>query len=412
VARIWHAACSVQRSLAMHLSLRFVPFVVLVAVALAAPDARAGGVEVDCTDLPNVLIGAGGSASKPLLALVATALNDIDDPITLVYQAPGACFGITAYVDDTPITGTASYWDAAGTELTCTLPLTGVAPDFGMLGVQATLCEGVEEIPAGIGEATGPITSWSLIASNESSQTSISAEAVYFVYGFGAAAGEVSPWTEDAELYSRNATSAALIAIARSAGIPPTSFKGVDVMSNQNMITSVAGSQNPEAALGFVSTEVADLNRDVVHTLAFQATDQTCSYWPDSTASAFDKINVRDGHYYLWSPYRFYAPADDGGVFENPLTARFVGYFTGDEALPAGLPLLDIIIDNGNIPECAMEVWRDDEIGPLYSRQPEGACGCYYESRATGETACTECEDDSTCPTEAPVCSYGYCEAG
>lgn len=388
---------------------RSIPTSVLLLLGLVSTTASAGE-EVDCTSLPNVLIGAGGSASKPLLALVGTALNEIDDPITLVYQAPGACFGITAYVDDTPITGTASYWDAAGTELTCTLPLVGVAPDFGMLGVQATLCEGVEEIPAGITEATGPITSWSLIASNESSQTSISAEAVYFAYGFGAAAGEADPWTVDAELYSRNATSAALIAIARAAGIPPTSFKGVDVMSNQNMITSVSSSLNPEAALGFVSTEVADLNRDVVHTLAFQATGQSCGYWPDATPTGFDKSNVRDGHYYLWSPYRFYAPGD-GGVFENPLTARFTGYFTGAEPLPTGLPLLDIVIDNGNIPECAMQVWRDDEIGPLYSRSVDGACGCYYEERATGETSCTPCETDDACGAEAPVCSYGFCEA-
>lgn len=388
---------------------RLTPALLLLVLASASSTAKAGE-EVDCTTLPNVLIGAGGSASRPLLALVGTALNDIDDPITLVYQSPGACFGITAYVDDTPITGTASYWDAAGNELTCTLPLVGVAPDFGMLGVQATLCEGVEEIPSDLTEATGPITSWSLIASNESSQTNISAEAVYFIYGFGAAAGQVEPWTNDAELYSRNATSAALIAIARGSGFPATSAQGIDVMTNQNMITSVAGSLDPEAAIGFVSTEVADLNRDIVHTLAYQAFDQTCAYWPDSEASAFDKRNVRDGHYYLWSPYRFYAPGD-GTTFDNPLTSRFIGYFTGDEPLPAELPLLDLIIDNGNIPECAMEVWRDDEIGPLYSRPAENACGCYYELRATGETSCTECAEDSECPAESPVCSYGYCEA-
>lgn len=380
-------------------------------IVLAPSVARAGN-DVQCTDLPNVLIGAGGSASRPLLATVGAALVDIEDPITLVYQSPGACFGITAYVDNSPITGTASYWDTDGNELTCTLPLTGVAPDFGMLGIQATLCEGVDAIPDGIGEATGPITSWSLIASNESSQTNISAEAVYFTYGFGAAPGQVDPWVIDAELYSRNATSAALVVIARAAGIPPNSFKGIDVMTNQAMITSVAASQAPEAALGFTSTEVADLNRDVVHTLAFQAFDQTCGYWPDSTATGFDKRNVRDGHYYLWSPYRFYAPADDAGVFENPLTERFIGYFSGAEPLPVGLPLLDIIIDNGNIPECAMQVWRDEEVGPLYSRQVEGACGCYYEERAAGETSCTACEGDDACPTEAPVCSFGYCEAG
>lgn len=376
-----------------------------IVLALAAPaTARADG---ECLDLPNPLIGVGGSASKPLLAKVAPALLSVPEPITLIYQAPGACFGITTYVDGTKATGTASYWDADGTEQTCNFPVTGVDADFGMLGVQGTLCEGVSAIPDGIGEWSGPITSWSLIVPSSSSQTSISAEAVYFIYGFGAALGQVAPWIVDAELYSRNATSAALIAIALAAGIPPTKFKGTDVGSNQMMISSLSMSTNPEAAIGFVSTEVADLSRDVVRTLAFQATDQSCAYWPDSTATGFDKRNVRDGHYYLWSPYRFYAPTDGGGNFTNPVTERFVGYFTGAEPLPAELPLLDIIIDNGNIPECAMQVWRDDEIGPLYSRQQDAPCGCYYEQRATGETSCTPCTD--TC-ADGGTCRLGFCE--
>lgn len=373
-------------------------------IALAAGPARADG---ECLDKPNPLIGVGGSASKPLLGKIAPLLLGQGDPVTLIYQAPGACFGITTYVDGTLATGTASYWDADGTEQTCNFPVTGVAADFGMLGVQGTLCEGVAEIPAGIGEWTGPITSWSLIVPGDSSQTSISAEAVYFIYGFGAALGQVSPWIVDAELYSRNATSAALIAIALAAGVPPTKFKGADVGTNQMMISSLAQSTNPEAALGFVSTEVADQNRDSVRTLAFQARDQSCAWWPDSTATAFDKQNVRDGHYSLWSPYRFYAPTDADGNFENPVTERFIGYFTGRTPLPAGLPLLDVIIDNGNIPECAMQVWRDEEIGPLYSRQVDEPCGCYYEFRATGETSCATCTD--TCAAGG-TCRNGFCE--
>jgi len=388
-----------------HSSLRrVVPLTLALGLVFAAGPARADG---ECLDKPNPLIGVGGSASKPLLGKIAPQLLALDEPVTLIYQAPGACFGITTYVDGTRATGTASYWDADGTEQTCNFPVTGVDADFGMLGVQGTLCEGVDAIPDGIGEWTGPITSWSLIVPGDSSQTSISAEAVYFIYGFGAALGQVAPWTVDAELYSRNATSAALIAIALAAGVPPTKFKGTDVGSNQMMISSLAQSTNPEAAIGFVSTEVADQNRDSVRTLAFQATDQTCAYWPDTTATAFDKQNVRDGHYSLWSPYRFYAPVDGGGKFTNPVTEKFVGYFTGAEPLPAELPLLDIVIDNGNIPECAMQVWRDDEIGPLYSRQPDAPCGCYYEFRATGETSCAECTD--TCDAGG-TCRHGFCE--
>ena len=47
----------------------------------------------------------------------------------------------------------------------------------------------------------------------QSTQQSISAEAAYFVFGFGAA-GQVSPWTDEASLVVRNSTSAAQIAVA------------------------------------------------------------------------------------------------------------------------------------------------------------------------------------------------------
>lgn len=387
---------------------RQITSICLLATGICAP--RVAVAEGLCADKPNVVIGGGGSASKPLLARIAPSLLDLPEPITLVYQSPGACFGITAYVDDELLTGTASYWDADGVEQTCDLPPTGLAPDFGMLGIDATLCEGVEAIPSGVGEFFGPITGWSLIVPNASSQTSISSEAVYFVYGFGAALGQVSPWTLDAELYSRGATSAALIIIALGSGIPPTKFQGIDVGTNQAMVSSLAMSQNPESAIGFVSAEVADLNRASVRTLAYQAFDQDCGYWPDSTVTAFDKRNLRDGHYYLWSPYRFYVPVDGQGEIVDEVTRRFIGYFTGAEPLPPELPLLDQIIDNGNIPECAMTVWRDQEVGPLYSYAPADPCGCYFEFRATGASDCEACVDDSSCG-DGESCRYGFCEA-
>lgn len=387
---------------------RLVVPISLLTVFLCSGRALADG---ECLDKEIPLIGAGGSASKPLLARIAPLLRSLPEPITLIYQSPGACFGITAYVDGTPLTGTASYWDADGTEQTCSFPVTGVEPDFGMLGVQGTLCEGVDAIPAGLGDFAGPITGWNLIVPNASSQTSISAEAVYFIYGFGAALGQVSPWTLDTELYSRNATSAALIAVALGAGIPPTKFKGIDVMSNGAMISSLAMSANPEAAIGYVSAEVADLNRDSVRTLAFQAYDQECAYWPDSTVTAFDKQNLRDGHYALWSPYHFYAPVDGTGEIVDPETRRFVGWFTGDEPLPADLDLITEIIANGNIPQCAMEVWRDEEIGPLYSFAPPDPCGCHFEFLATGESSCDACVGTEDCSDAGAVCRNGFCEA-
>lgn len=379
-------------------------FVVLIATlpgrALAAP----------CADLPNPTIGLGGSAAKPLLGKFATELAKQAEPVTLVFQATTSCFGITAYIDDTPMTGTASYWDAAGSEQMCELPLIGITPDYGILSIAPTLCEGVTAVPEGLGERIGPITPWSLIVPLASSQTAISAEAVYFIYGFGASEGKVSPWTMDAELYARNATASSQIALALAAGIPLGKFKGNDTMTANGMVNAVAQSQNPEAALGFVGAEVADLSRDIVRTLAFQAYNQKCGYWPDSTATAFDKRNVRDGHYFLWTPYRFYAPVDQNGAIIHAPTRTAIGYITGTEPIPADFPALDLVIDNGSIPRCAMQVWRDDDIGPLYSLQAEAPCGCYYDAHATGATQCASCEADPDCPGEAPVCRHGYCE--
>jgi hypothetical protein len=370
---------------------------------------------VACNTLPNPVYGAGGSASVPLLTRVGSALRALDPPISVVYQSQGACFGITPYRDGTTISGTAQYFDETGAR-NCTLPITGITPSFGMMGTAGTLCSGVAEIPPGIGDFAGPVTSWSLIVPNASSETVISAEALYFVYGFGAVNGMVSPWTDQAHLWGRNETSAALIAIALGSGLTPArmaSFFDVahDVRTNQRMVEQViaSGGIAPNATLGFVSSEVADAERDDVRTLAFQAFDQSCGYWPDSSATAFDKRNVRDGHYFLWSAYHFYAPVEEDGSISDPNTARFIGYFTGDVPVPDGLPLLDLIIENGNVPECAMQVWRDSDIGPLYSYLPDEPCGCYYDFVATGASSCETCSASDACEGTS-VCRFGFCE--
>jgi hypothetical protein len=390
-------------------------------LALGGLVALSSAAAQDCTTLgEHVVIGVGGSASKPLLARVAADLRSLPTPIHLVYYSPGACFGITPYVDGTPVTGVAQYWDADGTEHNCNLPTLGVAPDFGMMGTAGTLCSGVTAIPSGIGDFAGPVTSWSVIVPAASSQTSIAAEALYFIYGFGPE-GEVAPWDVAGEIYGRNATSAAQIALGLAIGVPAERFvcgnaasglPCLDTRSNQGTVDALNASLSPENAIGFTSTEVADLNRATVRTLAYQHTDQSCGYWPDSTATGFDKRNVRDGHYFLWSAYHFYAPVDGAGDIIDADTAQVIGYFTGEVTAPPDVPILDLIIDNGNIPECAMNVWRDTDIGPLYSFQPEQPCGCYFEARTTGETDCTECDGDDDCTAVGPssTCRHGYCE--
>ncbi len=140
---------------------------------------------LDCKDLPQPIYGIGGSAQKPFFAKVGKALSGAATPETLIYQAPGACLGVNAILSDVKLTGTASYWTAAGTEQTCDLPLVGQTADYGSSAVFATGCPGVDTVPPTVGDFAGPITTFVFLVAKASSETVFSAAAGYFVYGFG-----------------------------------------------------------------------------------------------------------------------------------------------------------------------------------------------------------------------------------
>jgi ABC-type phosphate transport system substrate-binding protein len=377
------------------------------ALALVASPARA----IECKDAgPSPVYGQGGSAHKPLIARIASALAATGTPLTVVYAAPGACVGINSLLNNTPITGTASYWTAAGKEETCDLPLTGQVISFANMGNQASGCAGVT-LPADVADILGPVGSVNFIVPLASSQQSISAEAAYFAYGFGRT-GDAAPWTDESVLIKRNQDAFVTQFVHLAIGVPPNAFKGQDAGSNQNTVTLVAGAPNPEGALGYVSGNVADANTKTVRTLAYQHFGQLCGYWPDSTASAFDKRNVRSGQYHLWGPTHFFARADSTTkVVTDPKTRELLGLFSGETPPPAGVDLLDLFVKAGSIPRCAMNAWRDTDLGPTYSYQHPEPCGCYFESLTPGGTICTPCPNgNSDCPASAPVCRHKFCE--
>jgi hypothetical protein len=381
-----------------------------VLAGVAAPNlARA----VNCSDLPGPIYGLGGSASKPFLAKVSKTLNGLTggDQQTIVFQAPGACLGIYALLENTKINGTASYWDTSGTEKQCDLPLGGQEIDFANMANSAVLCaDAPNPLPAEIGDFEGSVNTVNIIVPFASSQTSISAAAAYFVFGFNSA-GQASPWLVDTAIIIRDVNSAVQQLLAEAIGLPAAKFKGVNGANQNGVITKVKQAADPNTGIGIVSGEAADAARNDVRTLAYQHYDQTCGYLPDSTSTAFDKINVRDGHYFLWTPQHFFAKVDPkSGEVQSPAAAKLIGYLTGAVAIPGATSWTDLEIAGATIPRCAMHVWREGDLGPLQSFAPEASCSCYFDKKQTGETTCTACEDSSTCPSSAPVCSYGYCE--
>jgi hypothetical protein len=388
---------------------------ILVAVMSTASawSSRASAQNVDCESLTKPLVyGVGGSAQRPLFSKLGAKLAASATPLTVIYASPGACFAMDAFdpAEDYKLTGTANYTLGDGTEKTCQLPAAGVKAAFGSMQVGATLCPNVEELFDGVGDFEGPVSTTNFIVPVQSSQSSISAEAAYFVFGFGDQ-GKAEPWTDNNLIVRRNDTSAVQLYVALAAGVPASKFKGIDAMTNANSIKFVADATNKEAAIGFVSGENADQNRATIRTLAYQHKDQKCGYWPDSTPSKFDKINVRNGQYHLWGPTHLFAKVDDKGEIIDESARRLIGYLSGSVKPPDDVNILDVTIANGNIPQCAMQVKRSGDLGPVSSFQPDEPCGCYYEAKASGSTECKTCEGNDDCSSgDAKVCRHGYCE--
>jgi hypothetical protein len=376
------------------------------------PEARAANP--DCASLPSPIYGAGGSSQVPLVKQIATQLSKLSTPVTVVYQsAGGACVGYEALVTPTAITGTANYWDATGTQQTCNLDIAGNAVTIAVMGNSATLCPGVTQLAAGFGDFEGPAQSYDFIVPVASSQQSISAEAAYFVYGFGASdpAHTVSPWSQLAEIIRRDQNSGATIAVSQAIGVPPAKFLGTDGKTNTGVLTDVANAATPENAIGYVSGEVADGNRATVRALAYQHTGQTCGYWPDSTKDAFDKTNVRDGQYWIWSPVHLFAAVDGSGKITDAPTASLIGYLTGSVTPPAGIDPFKAAVAASTVPKCAMHAWRTGDLSSApYSYADLSPCGCKFDALATGKTTCATCNVDTDCGSSSPHCRYGYCE--
>lgn len=385
--------------------------------ALLAPRLAAA---IDCEDISGgepIIYGAGGSAQRDLVGKAAGVLQTSDDPVYVVYKDDaGACSGINALAGlaAPTITGSAVYWDPAGVRTTCTLPLAGANVDFASMGNSPELCPLVTDpsLVEGINVVTGPISTVNLVVPNGSTQTNISAEATYLVFGLGPDA-DVAPWNDPdpANYVFRNENSFVQLAISAATGVPATKFFGTDAGTNTNSVAFLAALADPEKGIGFVSGDVADANRATVKTLAYQHFGQIAGYWPDSTASAFDKKNVRNGQYFLWSPGHFYGlEGATPGSYADKGVQTLVEYMAGISQ-PKGTTqtITETAILNKNVPVCAMNVARDGDLGPVYSVAPAEPCGCFFDFSATGASTCDTCDDSTPCG--AGVCRFGFCEA-
>ena len=102
------------------------------------------------------------------------------------------------------------------------------------------------------------------------------------------------------------------------------------------MPTDVAGLRMPNASIGFVGADIYDANRTTLGALAFEANGQTKAYYVDSTPSARDRQNVRDGHYTPWGYEHMFAYVDGTGTPTNANAGKLINIINGVIYRPGG----------------------------------------------------------------------------
>ncbi|MEO8900921.1 MAG: hypothetical protein ABI627_05295 [Polyangiaceae bacterium] len=384
-----------------------------------------------CGKLPGtVLYVESGDTQENLLKNIGLHLRDTAN-ITVAFFLTGSCTltsdmyagakvlknGTLKYI---PSTAEDPTWTVAKAEPTCTTGPDGVSLDLAISALFVDSC-GLGPTPAGLGLIQGPIQAYTFVVPTASDQKAIWAQEAYYAFGFGASnplATAYNPWNDPAFMFIRPPTKSTLVATAKNINVPPAKWKGTPEAASSDVVTAVKGSAQPEKSIGILGAEVYDGNRNNgIQTLAFQAFNQKTAYYPDSTSGAFDKQNVRDGHYTLWSPTVYIAPVGGSNVPTNPavkyLTELVVG--AAASALPVGATAFDALADVvkvGLIPECAMKVSRDTDGGALSVFSPANPCTCYYLSKvplANGTPeGCTACTGNAGCG--AGTCSHGFCE--
>jgi hypothetical protein len=305
----------------------------------------------------------------------------------------------------------AMYFGADGTSTPCLLGASGAQVDVGESDIFSTTCNGYGAPAGNIGEYLGPIQAMMFVVPGKSSQTAITAEAARAVFGTGGS--NVMPWSNPALFFVRNANTGTQQMIGHAISVPADQFWGVDRGTAANvdsLLRVISDATLAQEAIGIISADYYDSDRDNLKALAFRATGQDCAYLPDSTPFKKDKQNVRDGHYPIWGPVHFFTQVQNG----VPMTAGAQAFVSVVSVPNVSKQLLDAFIGSSLVPACAMTVQRTVELGPLSSYTPPFVCGCYFEASIVGEVppGCAQCGTANDCTDpKRPACNLGFCES-
>lgn len=369
---------------------------------------------INCADVsPNIIYITGSTNLPPLLEAVQPLLYKGTPAYTAVFAPQTSCKGAASVYDPSMskhlITNTinnwAFYYNASGVQTFCLLDPAGNLVDVGESDVYPSSC-GYSPTP-GIADYPGPIQAITFVVPAASTQRAISAEAAHLVFAAGGDGGRAIPWIDPHYYFVRSSGTGTTQLPSRATNIDPTLWWGLDRLSAGNLVDSMKAIDPSfaERAIGLLSSDFADDNRNNLRELAFQQRGQHFAYLPDSNAVSTDKANVRDGHYPIWGAIHFLAATENGVPL--PAARALISQFT---VAKLDENLVSAIIGAGFVPPCAMKVKHDMEVGTLSAFQPTFGCSCFYENQVNHTTTCHTCASTADCSSAAPACNYGFCE--
>jgi hypothetical protein len=384
-------------------------------------------IAVDCDTLDNPVYFPATTLMESLLARVSPVLADASragtDQMTIIHFPLSSCLTYDLHKDQQPLTGTAIYYDAEGTQLTCDMPLDqDIGSDLSAMDVGGQTCLGGETPPEHLVEYPAHVETLGFVVPRNSSQNAITATEAYYIMKFGGEAErEVAPWTNPDFVLVRNPGSSTQLTIGANIGIAGTQWNGAlrgnagsgDV---RDAVIAENTTGNAEQVLGILNSSKWEAATDDMRVLAF-APFNGCqgAVFPDAKSTSRDKRNVRDGHYPIWTNLRFVVRTDGSGatISGNGERAaaraqRFVDLLTGVASIDA-LNVPEAVIATGNIPPCAMGVQREVDGGPISAFEHPAPCACFFEEENGVASGCDTCETDDDCAEGA--CRFGFCEA-
>ena len=398
----------------------------------AAGVARAQVACDDTNTLKNPIYITGSTALEPMLKQIGPKLAaDATTPRTIVYLKDGSCSGVARLSQGGKVTQNMLYLpptydpNVTASPPSCTIPAAGITPTLVLSDVDPKLCPGSPAL-SGITDAQGPVNDMVIVVPPDSTAKAVSAEMLYLIFGKGTD-GQVNPFTNPMYFFIRTPDSGTRAMINANIGVGAhpwqgsdgTNFGGTKAFGSGDVLAKTAAQNttaNRDATLGILGQDFYDSssggvsNRNQVKALPFRAFKQEKAFWPDSTLTARDRKNVREGRYKIWG-YVHMLIASTGA---DANAQYFVDLLAGKQTA-TGFSTLDQIIASHLTPVCAMKVTHDLEGGEQKPFKPTNPCGCYFESKATnnptpaGCTACTGTGQGSCAVGQ--VCSNGFCEA-